>query len=252
MHALLRIALLLSIPLVIHGISAAAADQPLPAASTFAPAEQLSGLIDEHFETMAKQLASEDAYREAGPQLARTAHTLSVVALALALSNETVSGQSSAGAMLGAAQALAEASDFAAATSAWQALQAARQNSEQPLPTAWEAVAPTGELMTQVQATHNRLKRSTRGARFESLAADNARAATLLAIIAHEVRADENQIEDAEQLPQWQAYCDEMRDSASALRTAITSGDRAAADSALTRLENNCKDCHKVFHPDEP
>jgi len=223
-----------------------------PAVSTFAPATELIGLLDEILATLAKQLASPSNYQEAGPQVSRTAHTLSVVALALALSDESLSAKPSAGALLKASQALAEATDFAAATAAFQLVQAARQATTVPVPTAWETVAPTGELMTQVQTTHNRLKRSTRGARFESLAKENAQSATLLALIAHQVRSDTNQVEDSDQLPQWLQFCDEMRDAASALRTSITSGDRSASEAALTRLENNCKACHQVFHPDEP
>jgi len=46
----------------------------------------------------------------------------------------------------------------------------------------------------------------------------------------------------------WFGFCVQMRDAAAGLNKAVHAADAAAADKALSALNQSCDDCHAVFH----
>ncbi len=231
------------------------ADEPpaAPPVSKFAPADDLIAQVDNYVDQFATAVASADEFEKNNTKLRRDANTLVVIALGLALHDADHRLKSQAPAIVTAAQALAKAKDFDTAKSAVAAVQeAVRGTAPAGGPVKWERAASQGQLMKQVTFLANKLRRGAKpGPRFEAQADENARAAAVLAVIAQGVMADTHDVKDPSQTPQWYQYCGEFRDAAGALNGALHQRNAEAASAALTRMEQSCTTCHKVFRKEQ-
>lgn len=240
---------------LLSGPSAAHAEPAAPAVSTFAPVGELESVVRAMASDAAARSEDEAAYRSGKQQLARDANTLIVLAVALAMHDAESALKAQAGAVVAAAEKLAASDTQPEAQAAVAALEAALADKAPAAaapPSTWEHSASQDELMKQVAFLQGKIKRGARGARLASTADENARWATVLAVIAQAVEFDTVGIEGDEKLAAWRGLCGSMRDAAAGVHAALTAKDAAAVSTALERLEQSCTACHRVFRPDLP
>ena len=233
---------------VILAQAAFAAEPPkAPPVSSFAPAEELVKLVDDFIADFESALASQQDYTDKKIMLTRNAHTLAVLGVAVGLHDQQNRLKASAPALVSAAQQLAKAADYAAAKSALEKVKAAASGAAQEGPELkWnQKVASLGQIMKQVAATDTRLRRNMR--RFDRLADENARSASLLAVIAQAALYDTHEVKDPSDLDKWYQMSADMRDIAASIGTAIRAKDQPAAEAGIKRLTQSCDDCHAVF-----
>ena len=229
------------------GAALAAEPPAAPMVSTFAPADELVKQVEVFVGDFESVLANEQEYADKKERLAQNAHTLAVVAVALGLHDSPNALKSSAPALVAAAQKLAKAKDYETAKAALVEVKSAvAGKASSAVELKWnQRVASLGQLMKQAATVDTRLRRNLR--RFEQLADENARSATLLAVIAQAAVYDTHEVKDPADLGKWHEMAVEMRNAASAAHQAIKSKDKPAADLAVKRLMRSCDECHAVF-----
>lgn len=239
------------ISLCVFALAAGPQPPKSPEVSKFAPADVVLAEVDELIQKTAKALEDEQTYQELSGQVARDASTLNALAQALAMHDQDHRAKKSAGTLVAATDKLAQADNFAAAKTALASVQAAAGGQGEPTKDMkWQHAAGLDLLMKQCTLSYNKLKRGTAGSRFKSRAADNARAAVVLAVIAQVVLHDSDYVEGDQQQAQWYQFCAEWRDAAGTLGTAIKQGNREAALDALAKLDQSCTKCHTAHKVD--
>ena len=230
----------------------AAEPDKTPSVSAYAPApvliEQLR-LFQEEFEEI---VADPEEYDSKATRITRNAHTMAVLALALALHDGQHELKQAAPAILKAAQAAAATQDHEAAKKAVGEIRRAMANSTEngaTAPQSWQVVAPMGMLMKQVSFMHTRYNRGARGSRFARRADEYGRYAAVVAVIGQQIMTDTDEVEvkDQADVDRWMQICAEMRDYAGEVSAAYRAKDQEAAQAALKRLEKSCNTCHEVF-----
>ncbi len=229
---------------------AMAAEPPAaPKVSTFAPAKDVVSQIDAYMERLEQAVASEEEFKESEAKLAKDANTMILLALAAGLHDEDNKYKAAAPALFKASQELAKAKGFAAAKAGVAAVKKSLESTEgNPADLKWVKAASLEELMKQVPLVNSRLKRNLRGANFKKKASSNAGDSATLAIIAQGSMADTSEAKTPEEIQKWYGFCVQMRDAAAGLNKAIHAGDQAAAEKAMSALNQSCDDCHAVFH----
>jgi hypothetical protein len=221
-----------------------------PKVSQFAPAADLEDQFDYYLKDLQDTVASVQDFKDAPEGLiARESNTLIALALALGLHDQENKYQSSAAAVMKAAAELAGAKDYASSKKGVDALLAAA-GGKGGGGLKWEKVAALDQLMKQVPLVHTKLKTKTEDSRFKSKAVDTAGYSAVLAAIAQTSIADAGEAKTPEDVKKWEALCVDMRDTAGAVNAAIRRQDQGAAEAAMTKLQQNCDDCHKAFHPE--
>jgi hypothetical protein len=225
--------------------------EPAPKVSTFAPADDLAGQVDQYIEALKKSTADEEEYGLDKDKIARDANTLVVVALSLGMHDQPNKYKASAAALLKAAGQAAAAKDYACVKKAVAAVEsAAAGNGPAEGQLRWEKVAALPELMKEVPLINTRLKRYVKGAKFRSKARETAGYTAVIAAIAQGTMADTSEAKKPGQVEQWREFMAAMRDAAGAVNGAIHRGDKAAADKSMKELVQSCEQCHAVFHPE--
>ena len=232
-------------------LSSQAAEQPkAPAASSFAPAEDLAAQVDYFVKHIGEALVNKADYDDVKKTtVERDSNTLAVLALLLGMHDQDNKLKSSAPAMLKQSQKLAENyEDFDKATAAFVELKkavAGEIKSDGPLK--WEAVAAMSPLMKQVPVIHAPMKRgATDERRFKRQAAQTAGQAATLAAIAQAAMFNTDHASE-DQIPQWEKFCAQMRDACGTVNSAARTGDAAKAAQGILALQKSCDDCHAVF-----
>ncbi len=232
-------------------LSAALAKSPplAPPVSRFAPVDDLLAYVDGCLESFTPVLASAETYERGKARLEKDADSLAAVALALHLHDQDHRLRRHAGVMFKAAQQLATATDYAAAQQAWQSLQAANRGETSAVSElTWQPAGDMGIVMKQVTLLHGKLKRGARpGPRFAAAADENARMATVLAVLAQCTQSDVPEGTSPSDTIKWYDLCAEMRDLCGETSRALHAHDPAATAAELGRLEQNCNACHDVF-----
>jgi len=223
-----------------------------PKVSTFAPAADLAGQLEEYVEGLEKAVASEAEFKDNEGKIAKESNTLILVALALGLHDSDNPYKAKAPAIIKAARDVAAAQGFEAAKKAIAGLKAAKDSgSGDASALKWEKSATLEQLMKQVPLINTKMKRYLKGSRFKKNAKDTAGYSAVLAVIAQGSMADTSEAKNDTQVKQWYDFCAQMREAASTLNKAIKAGDEAAADAATKKLTQSCDDCHAIFHPGE-
>jgi hypothetical protein len=250
---LLSVAVLLVLVCLLSATAGLSADEPpaAPKVSTFAPAEDLAKQVDRYLKELDDCVAAEGDYKDNESKIAQDSNTLIVLALALGLHDQANKYQASAGAIMKAAQAVATTKDYASAKKAVADLQKAAESSDAAkAELKWEKVAALPELMKQVPVVNTKLKMNLKPEKFKKKAKDAAGYSAVLAVIAQGTVADTSAAKGADQVKKWYEFSALARDHAGALNAAIHKGDAKAAEQELTKVAQNCDDCHAIFHPE--
>ncbi len=240
--------------MLVRVASAAEAPPPAPAVSKFAPSADLIAQAKSYAESFAPAIADEGKFRTLQLKTQKDAHTLAVLGLALALSDEDHPCKKSSFSLVTAAQKLATTADFATGKAAVAEIHAALVEGAAPGHAAplggWQQVAPLDPLMKQVTFVNNRLKRGLQKNRFEQMADESARYAAILAVIGQVTNFDTHEVKNPAELPEWYRFCGEMRDAAGEVNAAIRTRQFDAATAGMLKLEKSCNGCHQVFRKD--
>ncbi len=220
-----------------------------PKPSTYAPARDLIGQINEFMEQIEKDLADESAYGEdQQDRIAKTGNTLAVIALVLANHDDEVSLRAPSEKLIEASLKLAEsAGNYGSAKAAFAEVQAVLRTSADRKPLAWESVADISELMLHVPILNTTLRRGVLGRRFASSREKAAALTATLAAIAHISIYDDTYCSDESEKQIWDELCVRMRDAAAKCNTAVHAGDQEKAKFWLTEMTRACDDCHDEF-----
>ncbi|MBN2578275.1 MAG: hypothetical protein JXB10_04720 [Pirellulales bacterium] len=222
-----------------------------PAVSTFAPADDLVAQAEWYLKDLKKCLTEAADYEVYQEKIVKEANTLAVVALALGLHDKANPYKPRAGGIIKASQELAAAKKYPAAKSALAKLQSAAAGKGDPSSALkWEQVASLPELMKQVPTIHTKFKRNLKPSKFKKKAKLSAGYTAVLAAIAQGSMADLKEAKNPQQVRQWYALTEEMRDVSAQLNRAIRRGDQVAATAKQKILQKNCEACHAVFKPD--
>lgn len=226
----------------------AAKAEEAPKVSTFAPAEDLVGQVEEYVKELDSALASESEFKASQEIIGKQANTLAVLALTLGLHDTDNKYKASAGALIKAAQDLAAAKDFEAAK---KTLAAVKSASGGAAPTKWEKTAVLDQLMKQVPSVHNKLKKNTKGSKFKSSGKASAGQSAVLAAIAQASIVDTSECKGDAQVKQWCDFCVKMRQASAEVNAAVHAKDAKTAEKAMEKLNQSCEDCHAVFKKEE-
>lgn len=223
-----------------------------PPASQFAPADDLTAQVDYYIKRVGETLANKDQFDDtAKAKIKKDGNTLAVLGLLLGLHDQDNRVKPQAGDLIQAAQALAKAADFDAASNAFGNVKKAASGegaASNPVPSQWKKVASLGQLMKQVTAINAALKRGvTTPKRLEQLKDESAGHAVTLAAIAQASMYDTHEVKNPADMDKWYEYCAQMRDAAGQVNAAVRAGDHAKTTAAMLSLANSCETCHKVF-----
>ncbi len=217
--------------------------------SSFAPAQDLVNQMTRYLTELNKAVANEQEYKDLPEgKFARDTNTVIVLAQVLGMHDQDNKYKASAAALMAAAKKASAATDYAAAKKGVEAIQAAATAGGGG-EVKKEAVAALPDLMKEVPLVNTRLKRYVQGTRFKSQAKNSTGVSAVIAAIAEVSIYDTSATKSPDQVPKWQEYCIDLRDSAGAANAGIHKGDQAATDKAMTRMIQSCDDCHKVFNP---
>ncbi len=227
------------------------ADDAQPPVSAYAGCNELLAQIELLAQNLANATVDAATFAGAAEQMAREAHLVATLAQAVGLSDAEHAWKPRAPGVVAAAQQLAAATDVAAAQAALARLQAAlAMPVAQAPPLTWQGVAPLADLMRQVEVLQGKLTRGVKGPRFARTAAAAIAPAATVAVVGQAATLNTDYASDEVQQAQWATWAAAMRDSAGALRGALVASDQPTAEAALARLEQSCRDCHQVFHPE--
>lgn len=232
-----------------------AADPPAPPeVSKFAPAGDLVGQVAEYIKRLEKTVETEEEFNDSQEKIAKDANTLIVIALALGLHDENNKHMGAAPLLVKQAQQLAAAADYASARRAVASVKgtAAGLSSPYAAELKWEKVASLEQLMKKVPAVNTKVTMYLRTQkRFKSKAESLGGLTAALAVIAQGSMANTEEAKTPDEVAKWYGFCAQMRDAAGALNAATHAGDYDAAKAANVELQQSCKDCHAIFHPEE-
>ncbi|MBS0207362.1 MAG: cytochrome c [Planctomycetes bacterium] len=218
-----------------------------PLAATIS-VDDLVAQVKASTEEIERWLDSEASYNEHKDHVKDEANILTIVALVLAKHEQNHELQKTAPALIAPAQQLAKAKNFSEAQKSLVNLKEALGGQGDVKAPEWSRIAGLGSTMRRVAATHTKLRNSLK--RLDPRrAADNARAATVLAAVGQAIIYDTHEVKDPADLPKWYTMSAEMRDACGELSKAIRAGDKGAATAAAERVQKNCDDCHAVFQP---
>jgi cytochrome c556 len=228
----------------------AADPPPAPAASTYAPTEDLIGQIDYYIKHLDEVLENKAEFDDAAiTRIKKDGNTITALALVLGMHDARNKLKPVAPALIKASQELAKAKDFDAATAAMAAVKSAMEGKGDAGGDAlkWGRVASMSQLMKQVPSVNSALKRGLTPQRFKQLQTQSAGQSATLAAIAQAVMADTHEVKNPAEIDKWYQYCAEMRDAAGAVNAAIHANDQAATAGGMSRLAQSCESCHAVF-----
>jgi hypothetical protein len=230
---------------------ALAADPPAPpAASTYAPTEDLTAQIDFYVKHVDEVLENKAEFDDAAvTRVKKDANTITALALVLGMHDATSNLKTAAPALVAASQKLAKSKDFDGATAAMAEVKGAMEGKGDAggEPLKWGRVASMSQLMKQVPSVNSALKRGLTPQRFKQLQTQSAGQSATLAAIAQAVMADTHEVKNPADIDKWYQYCAEMRDAAGAVNAAIHANDLAATAGGMSRLAQSCESCHAVF-----
>jgi hypothetical protein len=220
-----------------------------PKVSTFAPAEDLAAEASGCIEQLEDAVKDESGFDDAKAKIAKDANTLVVIALALGMHDKDNAFKNAAPAMIKAAQELAAAKDHAAAKAAVDALKAASKSKAAGADKLkWEKVASLPELMQAVPLINTKLKKATKGSRFEKKLTESAGQSAVLAAIAQGTIANSGDTKKPDKSAEWTKFCVQMRDAAGAVNASIHAKDQKATEAGIEKMTKACDECHAVFN----
>lgn len=217
--------------------------------SSYAPREDIDHQIDYFTKRIENDLKNENEYDpDRQRRVEQDASTLAVLCLMLVHHDQSGKLHQPAVALLEASQHLSETAGTY--DEARAALAAFREIPNVPQDDAGITSAPVAELsvlMKQVPIVNNGLRRGVSGRRFEKSMKKNAGLAATLAALAQASAWNTLYCDNEEEEVLWCQMCEELRDSAAEVNTAVRALDQAAAKHAMKRVVVSCDRCHHRF-----
>jgi hypothetical protein len=214
------------------------------------PARDVLAQIDYFVGRMDEALATPEAYDLAAKtRVTKDAHTLSALALVLALSDEAFPRQATMPGVLAGARRLALAEgDYEKASTALKEIKRAQAGEDAAGDGAqWESVASLSVLMKQVPVIHSRLTRNVDRRRLARSAGQTAGESATLAAIAQASIVDTSYAKTPAQADEWRKHCVDMRDASGEVNAAIHAQDFDRVSAGMKRLLLSCEACHATF-----
>jgi hypothetical protein len=229
---------------------------PAPPASQFAPADDALAQVDYYIKRVGDTLTNKEQFDDtAKSKIKKDGNTIAILGMVLGLHDQDNRIKPRAGDLVQAGQALAKATNFDAASAAFEDIKKAASGegtASNPAPTQWGKVASLGQIMKQVTAINAALKRGvTTPKRLEQLKAESSGHAAMMAAIAQASMYDTHEVKNPADLDKWYEYCAEMRDAAGQVNAAVRAGDHPKTTAAMSRLAHSCEACHKVFRKED-
>ena len=230
---------------------------PLP------PIDDLTAQVDEYMTKLGTSLENLDGstnYKADATDVVRDASALSLVALAIGLTDADSKYKKSAPNIIVAAQNLSVAESFDAGQKAYMALQSALTNAGGGKPLSWsDKTASLTPLMKAVPNLSSTVKRLTNTERklitlMERKPQQVFGALAALAAISQGSIANVSETTKPDAATEWKKYCEDFRDAAlktnaAARQFAEKKADYDAFKTAMDTLSASCDHCHEVFHP---
>jgi cytochrome c556 len=221
-----------------------------PAASSYAPADDLLREVDFFIERTGESLADPAAFDLAKQsRTLKDANALAALALVLAMHDQDFPHKAAMPQLVRAAQQLAAAEgDYDKAAAALALVEAARAGKVEPGGLAqWEKVASLPALMKHVPLVHSRLQRGVDKRRLARSAEASTAQSAALAAIAQASMFDTEYAKTPGDVEKWQQQCAEMRDAAGSVNAAIHVQDAERVTQSMKRLVQSCEACHATF-----
>jgi hypothetical protein len=242
--------ILLTVSLAAIGLSVQAG-APMKVASV-APVVDLAAEAEAKIKILETALADDKSYTEGkGKTIPVAAGTLSVLAQAIVESDEKVAWSATAADVRDAAMTVASSKSYADAKAGLDAIKAAQggKASGAKPDAEWKKLAKLGVIMQEVNTRNGKLRRNTR--KIPDDAAEAARDASVLAVLALAAHDDTHEVKDAAKIPEWQKYSKEFSVQMTATAAALKAKDQAKASDGFKKANTACNDCHKVFRENE-
>ena len=211
-------------------------------------AAEAESLIEKNDE----KVSALDEYQKSKKLVVRQATILAILAQAVALGNGEVAWKDRALEVRDAAMELAKASSYEEAQKAQAQIKALlegeSQKMAQPLP--WREIAGLGTIMKGVTKRNNLVRRPISKTRFENGKEAGARSAAVLAVLFSAARDDTHEVENKDDIPEWEQYSDEARDGMIELARIFKEGKYPDARKQFLAVSKSCKKCHEKFRPE--
>lgn len=240
--------------LAIVGVRAAALaeDALAPTLSDAINITDVAAEAESLIESNAQKLGSPDDYGKGKKLVARQAAAAAILAQAVALGKAEVAWKDRALEIRDAAMELAKASSYEEAQKAQAQiktlLEGESQKMAQPLP--WREIASLETIMKSVTKRNSLVRRPIRKTRFEKGKEAGARSAAVLAVLFSAARDDTHEVENKDDIPEWQQYSDEARDGMIELARIFKEGKYLDARKQFLAVTKTCKKCHAKFRPE--
>lgn len=112
----------------------------------------------------------------------------------------------------------------------------------------WNRLIGLGALMHEINDRNEGLKKIVDDGQ---KGPDAARQASLWAAMSLAMQADTHEVKNPADLPKWNQFVLDFRESSIKLAAAIREGNKAGAQEGLVKTQAACAACHKVFHPEQ-
>ena len=226
---------------------------PAPKVSEFAPADDLDREVDLIPEGSRQHRGQrgglQGCRRRVDQQGGQRRQALVVIALSLGLHDGESKYKPHAGALMKAAQALADTKDYESAKKGVAAVRAAAEGKgEANVELKWQKVASLPALMKEVPLINTKLKRMVKPALFQKRAKDTAGFTAAIAAIAQARCPTSRRPRRLSRSSSGTRSRRPWRDHAASVNAAIHKGDEPAAAEGMKKLAQSCDDCHNVFH----
>lgn len=234
-----------------------------------AQVEDLMAEVNAILEEIGKNLANDQAFEQNGSLVQQSAAVLTVLAQAIAETEQASPMKPSAPALREAAKKLVAAENFNDAKQAYEAAKAAaagQVKSTSPVEHAWDELAELHPLMEELNSRAAKVSRELRRLRKPDEARRHATVMTLIAVVtysdtswAESVDALPKKSDAVQQLPgfrkgqqayargKWHKHARELQESMTELTEAIKAKDTAKAKTLLNAGMETCKKCHEAF-----
>lgn len=215
-----------------------------------APVDELAAEAQEGLKQLEQLLATEQAYEEAKDgKLPQTAGVVAVLAQAIAEhpGGSQVKLPASLAVVRNAAIDVWKATSYADAQSAYARIgegKAGDASAEHE----WNKLIRLGRLMEEVNLRSTKLRRSLRRSRDPK---EDARNASVLAVLGLPMYADTHEVKNEAQIPDWQQHAREYQQAMTETAAGFRDNDLEKARTAFEKANMACHACHEKFQVEE-
>lgn len=211
-----------------------------------APVADLVAEAEAKIAALEASLASNDSYlKDKKTTIPVEASVLAILAQAIAEDEEKAGWKASAPDLRDAAMAVANSKSYDEAKKGLAGIKDAHGGKAAGAKPAqdWNKLAKLSNVMVEVNKRTGKLRKALR----KSPEEENARDASVLAVLALVAHEDTHEVKKKDEIPKWQGYAVTMQTEMTALAAAIKAKDATASKTAWTKAQKSCTECHEVF-----